>query len=168
MVKGVLLGIAIIIIAGLAIYFSFFHAVNCSNLACWNQKLEKCERAKFLNDARETTWHYEIKGERDTEKGQRCMVGVRLEDIKQGSVKNLELKGKEMDCYLPVGVVIDPETNTESCKGELKEGMQSLIIERLYQYIINNVGDIGSELKGSDVVEGGGNLAPTNSTNNSS
>ena len=40
-----------------------------------------------------------------------------------------------------------PEKDLDSCKGELKENLQSVIIENLYKYIIDNLGEISEELR---------------------
>jgi hypothetical protein len=52
-----------------------------------------------------------------------------------------------MDCYLPLGSLVSPESDISRCHGILKEGMQNLIIRQLHTYIVENVKDIGSELE---------------------
>ena len=65
------------------------------------------------------------------------------------------LKGKDMVCYLPLGVVATPENNPNICTGKLKEEMQSLIIQKLHEYIVQNLGEISNEIA---QIEGVGNV----------
>ena len=67
-------------------------------------------------------------------------------DIKRGLKKTEALEGKSMSCYLALGAVVVPEANPNLCNGRLKEEMQGLIIEKLHEYIISNIGTINKEL----------------------
>jgi len=154
MTKGVLVIILILIVLGVALYFTFVYTPTCKNLQCWETKLEKCGRASYTNDAGDVIWQYRIEGKTKVNNLNKCIVNVKLLDLRKGSVKSLRLVNKEMKCAVPFGVVSYPETNSESCSGALKEGMQSLIIEQLYQYILDNVGKIGSEIANINVFSG--------------
>ena len=57
------------------------------------------------------------------------------------------LEGKDMDCYVPRGIVITPQSELERCHGNLKEEMQKIMINKLFSYISGNVGTISEELK---------------------
>ena len=154
MAKGVIIIILILIVLGIALYFTFIYTPTCANLKCWETKLEKCGRASYTNDAGDIVWKYKIEGKSKVDNLDKCVVNVKLVDLRKGSVKSLRLKDKEMKCAVPFGVVTYPETNSESCSGTLKEGMQSLIIEQLYQYILDSVGKIGSEVANIDIFTG--------------
>ena len=52
-----------------------------------------------------------------------------------------------MDCYVPLGSIVSPESNLAECHGLLKEGLQETIINKLHAYIVKNVGQIGEELQ---------------------
>jgi hypothetical protein len=135
--------IIILIIASTAIYLTFSHVEKCKNLSCWETKLEKCSKASYIQDNTDITWKYTIKGKQNNE----CKVEVKLVQIKQGLSETQVLEGKSMDCYLPLGALVSPESNPTICHGNLKEEMQTLIIEKLHQYILENVGEISEELK---------------------
>ncbi|MBS3072857.1 hypothetical protein J4477_03430 [Candidatus Pacearchaeota archaeon] len=168
--KGVMLILFIIIVLSAALYFTFVYSTPCDNLACWETKLEKCGRAKYLNDAGDVAWQYKIEGKAKINGLDKCIVNVKLADIRKGSIKTLRLKDQEMQCAVPLGVISYPETNIESCSGQLKEGMQSLIIEQLYQYILDNIGTIGTEITNPNVFSGNENTGlttpETNTLNN--
>ena len=51
-----------------------------------------------------------------------------------------------MNCYLPLGDTSYPEGNIQQCKGELKEELQNLIIQKLHSYILENLDKISGEL----------------------
>ena len=56
------------------------------------------------------------------------------------------LEGREMECYLPFGSVIEPEENLDRCHGLLKEEMQKIIINKLHNYITDNIGKLEDKL----------------------
>lgn len=154
MAKGVLIIILILIVLSVALYFTFVYTPKCDNLQCWETKLEKCGRASYTNDAGDVVWQYKIEGKSRVNNLNKCIINVKLLDLRKGSVKSLRLVNKEMKCAVPLGVISYPETNSESCSGSLKEGMQSIIIEQLYQYILDNVGKIGSEIADINIFSG--------------
>lgn len=155
MKRGSWLIIAIILIGLITIYLTFFYYPRCKDISCWDAKLEKCGRAKFLNDAPDITWEYKIKDK----SSDKCIVNVKVLSIKRGLQKTEILEGKSMECELPLGALVAPETDPNLCHGRLKEELQTLIIEKLHQYVLENIGKIGEELTG---VQG----ITQNSTNN--
>ena len=141
--------VAVVLIG--AIYFSFFHAQTCKNLACWEDNLKKCERAKYDINQREVEWLYTIKGK----SGNTCEVKVEILKINQGLEKALVLEGKSMICYLEMNeagetIIVAPERNINLCTGILKEEMQTLMLQGLYESIVGSVGEIGSVLSGAE------------------
>ena len=135
------IGIIILLIA--AIYFTFFFHYSCDDMACFQSHLEKCAKTKFISDEIETTWKYTIKGKQ----GNQCEVNVEILSIKEGSADKQKLEGKEMNCYVPFGSTVRPESDLARCHGELKEEMQNIIIQKLHTYIIENVEEIHEELE---------------------
>ncbi len=141
--KRVVIITAIVIVAVLAVYFSFFYIKKCGDMSCFDTALSKCRRASFLHDFKDAAWVYKIMGKR----GEECKISVKLLELKQGGVGLLVLEGKKMDCYLPLGVIAGPQENLDKCSGELKEKMQGVIITRLHNYIVDNLGEISGELE---------------------
>jgi hypothetical protein len=84
--------------------------------------------------------------EKDDDGEVRCEVRVLAKEIKRGLKKTDVLEGKEMTCYLPLGIVTAPEGNPNICVGRLKEEMQWLIIQKLHEYIVQNLGEISGEV----------------------
>jgi hypothetical protein len=52
-----------------------------------------------------------------------------------------------MTCSYPLGIVDYPEKNLDLCTGKLKEGMQKVIIQKLYTHILNNLGKLDESLE---------------------
>ena len=137
----IIIGVIIVLLA--AIYFTFFFYYSCDDMACFQAHQEKCVKTKFINDEQDTTWKYTIRGK----EGGTCRINVEALTIKKGDIDKQKLEGKEMDCYLPLGSIVEPESDLARCTGELKEDMQNLIIQRLHAYIIENVDEIDEELE---------------------
>jgi hypothetical protein len=145
-----------------AIYFTFFFTYSCDKYECLVKNLEECKRAKLLYENQDTTWFYQIKGKQ----GSRCEVDVTLLQIKRGKLEIEKLQGDSMTCLMPLGVTQSPEKDISLCTGKLKEGLQELIIQRLHNYILANLGQIQSELEG--IPELSSVQTQTNSTNTNS
>jgi len=142
------LAIGIIILALVAVYFSFYFYPKCDDLSCFYSHQQKCSRATFVNDALDTTWQYTIQGKEDG----MCIVDAKVLTIKEGSADKQKLEGLEMSCALPLGSNIAPESDINKCHGILKEELQALIITKLHEYIVENVKEIGAELESINAV----------------
>ena len=59
----------------------------------------------------------------------------------------------DMDCALIYGRFIYPEKDLNNCHGRLKEEMQAIIIKKLHNYIIDNLGTIGEGLETGELVK---------------
>lgn len=137
------ISIILIILIGVAVYFTFFFAYTCNDLSCFQAHQKECARTEFVKDSAEITWKYFIKGKEDG----KCVVNVEVFKVKTGGVENANLVGKDMDCSLPLGSNVVPESDISRCHGLLKEEMQNMIIQKLHAYILDNLGEIGEELE---------------------
>lgn len=139
--KVIIFFVIILVLIG-AFYFTFFFTYSCDNMACFQAHQRECSRTKFINDQQTTTWEYKIKGE--TNKA--CEIEVEVLKVKQGNAQSKRLEGKMMVCYLSLGDDSLPETDINNCNGILKEELQEIIIEKLHLYVVENIGEISSEL----------------------
>ena len=133
----------IIVIAAAAVYFTFFYSRTCEDRGCFNSALSECKKFNFVEETEDSFWYYKIKGESNN----LCVVDVELLQLKAGSVDLVGLEGKEMACSLPLGSTKSPRENLERCHGLLKEELQKIIINKLHNYITENLGEIGEELE---------------------
>ncbi|MEK6875494.1 MAG: hypothetical protein AABX30_02320 [Nanoarchaeota archaeon] len=139
----IILIVLVLIVLVAATYFTFFFKYTCNDLACFQSHQEKCAKTIFLSQGTEIDWKYSILGK----KSGSCKINVELLKVKKGSLDLMQLQGKAMDCYLPVGSIASPESDLAKCNGLLKEGVQEMMINKLYSYILDNVGTINEELK---------------------
>ena len=137
------LTIGIILLILIIGYFVYFFHYNCDTRGCFQAHQKDCAKTRFVDDQEDNIWEYFIEGR----EGDKCKINVKLVKIKKGSIDKQQLEGEEMDCYLPLGSLVSPESDISRCHGILKEEMQDLIIRRLHSYIISNVGEIGKELE---------------------
>ena len=68
--------------------------------------------------------------------------------MKEGTIEADKLQGKKMVCTVQKGETQFPEKNIAQCTGELKEELQDIIIQRMHNYLLQNVGEIKEEFEG--------------------
>jgi len=135
----------IIIILIAAVYFTFFFSYKCKDISCFQEHQKKCVKTKFVDDTEDITWEYIIKGKNNGI----CEIEVQALQIKKGAIDKSKLEGKSMNCYLPLGSTNSPQADIAICHGILKEELQNIIIQKLHSYIVENIGEIGEEIKKS-------------------
>jgi len=136
LVLGVLLLIFVL-------FWVFFSAKSCNDKACFDNALVKCKPAFFTSEG-EMIFRYKIVGKQ----GESCMVDVWLLKGEISNQDSLKLENQNMRCYIPLGFVSKPESDISLCHGLLKEGLQDLIISRLHNYVVQNLGKIHSDALG--------------------
>jgi len=141
-VKWILFFVILTLLIG-AIYFTFYFNYTCEDMACFRAHQRECSRTTIINNAEDTTWKYKILGESN----KACEIEVMVLKVKQGELDKKRIEGKNMFCYLPLGDDTAPESDIDNCHGLLKEELQSMIIEKLHLYVIENIGEISEELK---------------------
>ena len=124
-----------------AIWFMFLSFENCETWDCFNNNLRDCDRAQFIGGNR-MIFEYTIRGS----SGDVCTVNVELLQGELNNQDSIALEGKEMRCNLPKGVVMIPESDIGNCHGELKEGLQDLVIKKLHTYLVRNLGKLNLEI----------------------
>ncbi len=122
------------------VYANIFRYTKCDSWDCFNSRLEKCYKTDFIG-GNKMIFEYRIIG-RDSDK---CIVDIKLLQGELNNQESIKMEKTSMKCDLPFSVIMIPESNLNYCSGKLKEGLQDLIINRLYSYIIENIGKIGLE-----------------------
>jgi len=135
--------VLLIVLAGLiwSVYNSYFYINQCSNVECFSKAMVDCKRKSYISDTADTIMEYSILGKDDG----KCAVNTKLMRVKQGGSELKILEGKEMKCYVPLGVYTAPEKDLKNCHGLLKEEIQELIIKRMHTQIVENLGKISEE-----------------------
>jgi hypothetical protein len=52
-----------------------------------------------------------------------------------------------MTCNYPISTLNLPEDDISTCTGPLREELQELIIQRMHNYLIQNIGEIKEDFK---------------------
>lgn len=138
--RKIIYGVLAVAIA-LAAYYFFFYTKTCGNQQCFEDSMRGCKRASFITSGN-MTFQYTIKG---TDKNQ-CVIEVLFLKGEITNQDSLKLKDRTMNCYSEKGAVVVPEANLDSCHGELKEELQTIIISKLHKYIVQNLGKINGDL----------------------
>ncbi len=104
--------------------------------------MARCSLASYVHEEPQASWGYQIQGRQLNE----CAIEVTLLQAKEGDLQLRDFEGHSMTCFYPVGVIAFPEKDMARCHGRLKEDLQGLIIEKLHQYILDNLGEIAAGL----------------------
>lgn len=130
--------LTIIIIAILiGVYFLFFYTSSCEDKQCFDSALDRCKRVSLIKTDENAVWSYKILG--PGEKG--CRIEVELIQLKRGQVEIQKLEENKMVCDY-VNSESYPEDDVSMCSGKLKEELQDIIIKRMHDYLLKNLGDI--------------------------
>ena len=143
---GIALIILFIALVVFTSYFLFVYPKPCAdtNGQCFVDAMVSCKRVSWIREDAEASWAYIIK---ENIKGDSCEVEVKLLKMKQGTIDSEKLQGKEMLCIIPKGETQFPEKDISKCSGELREELQDLIIQRMHNYLLQNVGEIRTEFQ---------------------
>jgi len=135
------LTITVVVVVLYLVWNWLFAYADCETWVCFNDRLESCSKTEFIA-GNEMIFEYIIRGKQ----GDECKVDI---ELLQGDLNNrdsLKLEGNKMECMLPYGAVMIPESDIDNCHGLLKEGLQDLIIRDLHAYIVQNLGRINLEV----------------------
>ena len=141
----ILIVIAVVIYIG---WFFFFSAKECTSWDCFNNRLEECSRTNFIGGTK-MIFEYNIL----KKSGDSCKIDVELLQGELNNQESIKLEGQKMTCTLPLGVRMIPESDISNCHGLLKEGLQDIIIKRLYNNLVENIGQINLEVLDVPVVD---------------
>jgi hypothetical protein len=137
----IILIIALILFSG---YFLFFYSKPVSTIEEFVEATNHCNDVSWVREDAQAAWLYIVKG---SEKGDACKIEVRLLQMKEGTIEAEKLQGKKMICDVKKGEERFPEKDISRCTGELKEELQDIIIQRMHNYLLQNVGEIKEEFE---------------------
>ena len=138
----IMLIIALIVFTG---YYIFFYESECGDAQCFVDSMKNCKPVSWIRGDEQASWLYRIDGKAE---GESCNIIVKLLEVKQGTIDSEVLIGKEMTCTMQKGDTRFPEKDISMCTGVLKEEMQDLLIQRMHNYLLENVGQINQEFTG--------------------
>lgn len=135
-------------IAGAFALYYTFTPNPCETYGCFEDHMASCSRATYVNEEPEASWSYtvmrRVKGA--------CEIKVTLLQAKEGDLQLRNFEGHDMTCTYPLGVVAYPDKDMSVCHGRLKEDLQGLIIEKLHQYLVDNLVDVKDALYNRTII----------------
>tara|TARA_Y100000310_G_scaffold268360_1_gene280933 strand:+ start:1397 stop:1918 length:522 start_codon:yes stop_codon:yes gene_type:complete len=145
--KRVGFALTIIIIALIAFsgYFLFFYSRPVNTSEEFLDAMANCRDVSWIREDAQASWLYKIKGGIN---GDACEIEVVLLKMKEGTIESEKLQGKTMTCSFQKGESRFPEKDISRCSGVLKEELQDIIIQRMHNYLLQNVGEIREEFEG--------------------
>ena len=141
-------GLALIVLILFLIVGTFlilYHPVfarSVSNSQEFVDAMTSCKRVSWVREDAQASWFYTIKG---NAKGDACSVEVQLLKMKEGTIDVEKLQGKKMTCTILKSETRFPEKDISKCTGELKGELQGIIIQRMHNYLLKNIGEIREE-----------------------
>ena len=141
---GIALVILIIGLIAFSSYFLFFYAKPVQTSQEFVDAMSYCKDVSWIREDAQASWLYKIKG---GAKGDACEVEIRLLKIKEGTIEAEKLEGTKMICTVQKGETQFPEKDISKCTGKLKEELQDIIIQRMHNYLLQNVGEIKEEFE---------------------
>lgn len=141
---GIALIILILALIAFTLYFLVFYAKPVINSEEFLNAMNSCKRVSWIREDSQASWLYTITG---NAKGDACEVEVQLLKMKEGTIDSEKLQGKEMTCVLLKSDTRFPEKDISKCEGELRGDLQDIIIQRMHNYLLKNVGEIREEFE---------------------
>ena len=132
-----------ILLVGFFGYFYLFSADKCNDIECYNNALKDCDKIYYLRDGENLVWRYEIIGKKDN----LCTVEVVLSKVKKGNLAFQDIEGNKMVCNVEKITNQFPEDDMYQCTGLLKEKLQEYLIDKMHNYVLQNLGEIKENLK---------------------
>lgn len=137
----IILILALILFSG---YFLLFYAKPVSNSEEFASAMDSCKHVSWIREDSQASWLYTVKGNAE---GDACTVEVQLLEMKEGTIESEKLQGKTMTCTILKSETRFPEKAISQCTGKLKEELQDIIIQRMHNYLLKNVGEIKAEFE---------------------
>jgi hypothetical protein len=136
--KRMILALAILIISlGVFLsYFLFFYITPVSSSQEFVDAIINCKKVSWIREDIQASWLYIIKG--DAKEGE-CEIEIQLLKIKKGAIDNEKLEGEKMTCTILKNEIKLPEKDFSQCTGVLKEELQGIIIQRMHNYLLENL-----------------------------
>jgi hypothetical protein len=141
---GIALIILIVALITYSSWFLFFYAKPVDSSQEFVDAMSNCRDVSWVKEDAQASWLYKIKG---GSKGDTCEVEIRLLQMKEGTIEADKLQGTKMICTVQKGETQFPEKDISKCTGVLKEELQDIIIQRMHNYLLQNVGEIKEEFQ---------------------
>jgi hypothetical protein len=135
----------IIILLGMGSYEFINRAKICDSKACFEDAIAKCKKVSWIREDDIAAWNYVILRSNDENS---CRINVKLLKLNKGDIDLERLQGEYMICNFLKNDQQFPEKDIAKCSGILKEDLQDILIQRMHDYMLKNLGDIANSFVG--------------------
>ncbi|MBT3416850.1 hypothetical protein HON86_03080 [Candidatus Woesearchaeota archaeon] len=142
-IQGLILAIFTILLITSAIVSNY--QTDCKeDINCFNRAFSTCSPAKVVGYENNNLFEYEIL-ERNEES---CIVQIELKEVNPQLDEETKEKfqDKSMVCALPISEGFST-SELNFCQGTLKETIYELTIQKMYNLLAQNLGEIISEMR---------------------
>ena len=148
--KRVIWSVIVVLIVLVVLLFLINYPKNCkSSDDCFSLRAKNCKLTKAELDKDGNTFSYEILGKT----GSDCLVKVGMLKVAENQPADLKkaLEGKDMECRIPQFLLQQRNIKVinnlnDYCTGQLKETILSITVEKLYEIVVKNIGNITLQL----------------------
>ena len=143
----------ILIIVGLffGAYYTGITREYCGkDINCFSEKAESCKPAEVYLSRSTNVYYYKT----TPSFGNKCDLFIKFERAQEGTLQEHKelLEGKSMTCTIPKNEmreldILEMNNIMQYCTGPLKESLYELIVKRMYELIIVNLGEIAEEAR---------------------
>ncbi len=141
--QTILVGLFVILIVATAVVTNY--ETNCEeNEECFNRAFFTCTKAKVLGEQEGSIFEYKIL-ERD---GENCIVSIELVEVNPDldELTKQRFQDKSMQCLLPINEGFTTD-KLNLCEGPLKEAIYEVTIQKMYNLLAQNLGEIISQMR---------------------
>lgn len=143
--KYIWIGAIIAILVLVFVYYIFIYSSVCDTKECFEKAIVKCKRVSYIREDEQAAWKYDILKQVDRST---CLINVKLLKLNQGTLDAEALQKEEMKCNFLKSSEQFPEKDISRCHGLLKEDLQDILIQRMHNYLLQNVGEIKQSFTG--------------------
>ncbi|MCD4760083.1 hypothetical protein K8R33_04300 [archaeon] len=141
-VNNIIFSILVILVLTTGIISNY--ETNCYyDEECFNQAFFECTKAKVIAYENDNVFEYKILNK----EGDSCKVQIKIIEVNPEAdfITKQGFQDKNMTCTLPIQ---DGFTTSKLnyCKGPLKEAIYELTIQKMYNLLARNLGEIISEM----------------------
>jgi len=141
--KGILIILFTILVLASAVISNY--ETDCgTDEDCFNRAFFTCTKAKVIGEQNENTFEYRILEER----GENCVVSITLVEVNPGldELTRKKFQDNSMECVLPLSEGFTTD-NLNRCEGPLKEAIYEVTIQKMYNLLAQNLGEIISQMR---------------------
>ncbi len=153
--KKVSLIVIVVLVLIITVLFIINYPKNCkTDDDCFNVRTINCKLTKAVLDKEGNTIEYKILGKT----GEDCLINVKMIKLTETQSADLKkaLEGKDMKCVVPQFLLKEREIKkiqnlNDYCTGQLKETILSITVEKLYEIVVKNIGNITLQIASQKV-----------------